>query len=204
MKGGGLRYDWRYYGVLAALNILVIDQVSKWYVLQRLFVDVAREKLDFAAWLLTPQDRVVHVAIRIAEFFNISLVWNTGVSFGMMQSQKTVAMLMLSGIALFAIIGFCIWAWREPRRMVVMPSALIVGGAAGNLLDRFRFGAVLDFLDFHAGKWHWPSFNIADAAIVIGVAMLLWDMWRQGCNKGKNNKSQNSAIVRGSIVDEQV
>lgn len=78
--------------------------------------------------------------------------------------------------ASLVIVGILLtWMWRSGRLLVASALGLIAGGAIGNIVDRVRFGAVTDFLDFHAGGYHWPAFNLADAAIVCGVALLLLD-----------------------------
>lgn len=113
--------------------------------------------------------------LRVTSFFNIVMVWNRGVSFGLFnapdahQAQRWI----LAVFALVAAIALFIWLRREPSPSLAVAVGLISGGALGNGIDRLRFGAVADFFDFHAFGWHWPAFNVADAAIVLGVAWLL-------------------------------
>jgi signal peptidase II len=76
------------------------------------------------------------------------------------------------------LVWLLVWLWRAQGRLIGAALGLIVGGAIGNIIDRYRFGAVFDFLDFHAFGWHWPAFNVADSAIVIGVGLLLLDGFR--------------------------
>jgi signal peptidase II len=102
-------------------------------------------------------------------------VWNTGVSFGLFGSAGASAAWVLSGLALAVVIGLTVWLSRTAEKPAAIGLGLVIGGALGNVVDRIRFGAVFDFLDFHAFGVHWPAFNIADAAIVVGAAVLLVD-----------------------------
>jgi signal peptidase II len=108
--------------------------------------------------------------IEITSFFNLTMVWNHGVSFGMFSSHQQP--LLLSAVAALIVIVLLIWLAKSHDRYLTWGIGLIVGGAIGNIIDRLRFGAVVDFLDFHAFGYHWPAFNIADSAIFIGVVVL--------------------------------
>lgn len=107
----------------------------------------------------------------IARFFNLVHVRNEGVSFGMM---PWAGPWILGGFALAVAAVLAVWLWRAETRAIAAALGLIIGGAIGNVIDRARFGAVFDFLDFHAFGYHWPAFNAADAAITVGVAALLF------------------------------
>ena len=111
----------------------------------------------------------------ITPFFNVVVVWNTGVSFGLLQSKSSLAPLLLSGLALAIVAALAVWLRRAENRFVASALGLVIGGALGNTFDRLAFGAVLDFLDFHVAGYHWPAFNVADSAIVVGVIALLYD-----------------------------
>lgn len=132
---------------------LVVDFVTKWLVLNIVMVP--------------PR------TIEIAPFFNLTLGFNTGVSFGMFRELFLDRPLLLAGIKMVMVAGLLIWAMRTARPMETISLGLIAGGAMGNVLDRMRQGAVTDFLDFHVGSWHWPAFNMADAMIVSGVCVLV-------------------------------
>jgi lipoprotein signal peptidase len=112
--------------------------------------------------------------VRVAPFLNFVLLGNRGVSFGMLNGGGFLPMLItIFGVAV--TVGL-IWSlWRTPSRWAAAGMGLIIGGAIGNLIDRARFGSVVDFVDFFIGDWHWFVFNTADAAICIGVALLLLD-----------------------------
>ena len=85
-----------------------------------------------------------------------------------------------------------IWLWRAPDRLTAAALGLIIGGALGNVLDRLRYQAVPDFLDFHYGTYHWPSFNLADVAIFCGAALLFWDSFRSAQNKPERNHREEN------------
>lgn len=112
----------------------------------------------------------------IPGFFSITYIFNPGAAFGLFGNiSETLRMIMLIGISLiaFAILFYMYIKIREKENIVLIPIALIIGGAVGNLIDRVRFRMVVDFLDFHVGRFHWPAFNIADSAITIGTIILV-------------------------------
>ena len=112
-------------------------------------------------------------AIEVMPFFNLVLVMNKGISFSMFSGFDawilTAVAFFISAILLYFLI-------KEKDAFTRTCLALILGGALGNIVDRIRYKAVVDFLDFHAFGWHWPAFNIADSAICIGVVLLLFRM----------------------------
>lgn len=132
-----------------------------------LLVDVATKWLVVNVVMTQPHD------IEITSFFNLTLGFNSGVSFGMFQNFFRDRPFLLVGITLAIVGGLVVWAMRTDKKLDGIALGLIAGGAAGNVLDRVRQGAVTDFLDFHLGNWHWPAFNMADVAISIGVALLV-------------------------------
>ena len=108
-------------------------------------------------------------------FFRLVVVWNRGVSFGLMGGDAALPPWVLSAVAIAVCIGLFIWLRRTDRALTAWGIGLVMGGAIGNVIDRARWGAVFDFADFHIGRWHWPAFNVADSAIVVGVALMLID-----------------------------
>jgi len=140
---------------LAAV-VLILDQASKWVILTQ-FMD-------------PPQ------VVEVTGFFNLVLTYNTGVSFGLLGgAAATWKPWALGGLALVVSIGLLFWLARQPERLLVLAVGLIVGGALGNALDRAHQPGVVDFLDFYLLGWHWPAFNLADSAIFLGVAILVFD-----------------------------
>ena len=115
----------------------------------------------------------------IAGIFDITHVLNPGGAFGLMANMsavvRTVVFLFISSLAVGLILYFYI---KTPREYVFLSSAfaLIFGGAIGNLIDRVRFGMVVDYLDFYIGKYHWPAFNIADSAITVGIFIFIYHL----------------------------
>jgi len=113
--------------------------------------------------------------IEVTSFFNLVLVWNTGISFGMLQTDGELGRWLLIALALAICVILLFWLRWEQRLPSKIAIWLILAGAIGNVIDRVRYGAVVDFLDFHAFGYHWPAFNVADSVIVVGAAILVVD-----------------------------
>jgi len=113
--------------------------------------------------------------IEVTSFFNIVMVWNKGASFGLFSTQSPWTQAILGGFAIVISIVLAVWMYRARSKWLAVALGLVIGGALGNAIDRAIYGAVADFLDFHAYGYHWPSFNVADIAISVGVVMLLFD-----------------------------
>ncbi len=109
------------------------------------------------------------------DFFRLVIVWNPGVSFGFLGGDKALPPWVLSVVAVAVCVGLFVWLRRIDRPLIGWGIGLVIGGAIGNVIDRARWGAVFDFADFHVGQWHWPAFNVADSAIVVGVGLMLID-----------------------------
>lgn len=151
-------------GLTAATLLLIVDQISKWIILTQ---------------AMSPP-RVIEVT----GFFNLVLAWNRGVSFSLFASDAAFMPYILSAIALLVTVGLFFWLRRQQNRLAALAIGLVMGGAVGNVIDRLRFGAVVDFLDFHLSGYHWPAFNLADSGITIGVILLLLEsffgsFWRK-------------------------
>ncbi|HVC55382.1 MAG TPA: signal peptidase II [Stellaceae bacterium] len=110
----------------------------------------------------------------VTGFFNLVLACNSGVSFGMF-NRAGVNALVFGLVAGVIVIALLVWLGRVRSGFLAVAIGLVIGGAVGNLIDRLRLGAVVDFLDFHLGTWHWPAFNFADSAIFLGVMAMLLD-----------------------------
>jgi len=151
--------------LLLALLVLLADQVGKWAIL---------------LWVMDPP-RIIEVT----GFFNLVLVYNRGVSFGLLASDYTWKPYALAALSLAVVAGLLWWMRRQPGRLPRWGVGLVVGGALGNVIDRFLHPGVVDFLDLHYAGWHWPAFNLADAAIVTGVGLLLLDGLFAGGRDGK-------------------
>jgi signal peptidase II len=147
-------------GAIAALLTLALDQASK-------------------LWLLFVFDIAHRGTVRVTSFFDLVLAWNIGISFGWFQSDSQLVQIALMVIKAVAVIALGIWMARAQTLLATLALGLIIGGAIGNAIDRFAYGAVVDFALFHVqigGKTlNWYVFNLADVAIVAGVAGLLYD-----------------------------
>ena len=151
MNRASLSSAWRWFALAAA--VVLADQLTKAMVLSHF---VLGERLE------------------VTGFFNMVLVYNKGAAFSFLSDAagwQTPALIVFALVAIGIVGSFIV---RSPgRRLLCTGLALILGGALGNLIDRFRFGSVVDFLDFHAQGWHWPAFNAADSAITLGAALII-------------------------------
>ena len=111
----------------------------------------------------------------VTSFFNIIMVWNPGVSFGLFPAESDAGRYFLIGFAVLVIVILTVWLFQATNRWLAVSLGLIIGGASGNVIDRIVYGKVADFFHFYIGDWHWYVFNIADAAIVVGVGLLIID-----------------------------
>jgi signal peptidase II len=147
-------------GVIAAIAALALDQASK-------------------LWLLFVFDIGHRGAVKLTPFLDLVLAWNVGISFGWFQNDSQLAQIILMLVKAVAVTVLAIWMARSRTPIATLALGLIIGGAIGNAIDRFAYGAVVDFALFHVqigGKtFNWYVFNLADVAIVAGVAGLLYD-----------------------------
>ena len=150
---------WRLLAFLA-LILLFLDQASKHLAVKHL-ADVPPKVI-------------------IPDFFNLVLVHNRGAAFGFLNSPDIDWQFWVFLAATFAGCGLIVYLMRSlpPSRALTVGLAGILGGAMGNLVDRVRFRAVVDFLDFYYGEWHWPAFNVADIGICAGAGLVLLIMWK--------------------------
>jgi signal peptidase II len=148
------------FGLIAAITVLVLDQLTK-------------------LWLLHGFGLAHRGVVTVTPFFDLVLAWNPGISFGWFQSNGPVAQIILMSVKAVAVIVLAIWMARSRTLLATLALGMIIGGAIGNGIDSFAYGAVVDFALFHvqiAGNtYNWYVFNLADCAIVAGVAGLLYD-----------------------------
>lgn len=147
-------------GLATAPVVLILDQISKYWVLEHVMVP----------------PRVIEVT----SFFNLVMGWNRGVTFGLFNTDSPLNAWILPFLAAVICGLLIVWMARTPRLIVGVCLGLVVGGAVGNVIDRLRFGAVFDFLDVHVAGYHWPAFNVADSAITIGVILMIIDSFVGG------------------------
>jgi signal peptidase II len=147
-------------GIIAAVLVLALDQASKF-------------------WLLRVFDIGRRGAVQLTPFLDLVLAWNPGISFGWFQNDGPTAQIILMLIKAVAVIILAIWMARSRTLLATVALGLIIGGAVGNAIDRFAYGAVVDFALFHVqiggNTFNWYVFNLADVAIVAGAAALLYD-----------------------------
>ena len=146
-----------WFGLGVALAVIIADQAAKAWVLA-----------FFAGHDGVPVDVVT-------PFFNVVLSGNRGVSFGLFNNNAAMNTAIFTTLAAAIVVALVAWLRRAHSPVIRLALGLIIGGAIGNAVDRLTRGAVVDFLDFHLGDWHWFAFNIADAAICLGVVALLLD-----------------------------
>jgi signal peptidase II len=146
----------RKYHFLVAIAVVFLDRVTKWLVAARMDL---------------------HDSISVLPgFFQVTYVQNSGAAFGLFaesRSEWTTTMLVLFSLVALIVVSVMLWKNSHSLTVTGIGLALIMGGALGNLWDRLLYGRVVDFFDFYLGSYHWPAFNIADSAIVIGAGLLV-------------------------------
>ena len=146
------------FGLLAALVVLAADQASKWWVLNVLDLPDLRQ-------------------VVLLPVLNLTMVWNRGVTFGLLNGLGSWGHVVLAAVALAVVVALGLWLRKAESRTMAVAIGSIAGGAVGNVIDRVRFGGVVDFIHAHIdtawGDFSWYVFNVADAAIVCGVAVLI-------------------------------
>jgi signal peptidase II len=145
----------RAVALIAVFLVFLLDQATKWVVTYPLQLEMRR-------------------TIEITDFFNLHWTENYGVSMGFLTASSETGRWLLIGLTGAIATFVAVWMWREKRRDDSIALALVLGGALGNIVDRLRFGHVVDFADLHFGEWRpFLVFNVADAAITVGVLLLL-------------------------------
>ena len=143
------------------------------------FIDFITKELIIELIFLPPKQ------IKIFDFLNLSPVWNPGISFGIFSDKVWIGKKIIPFVALVVIV-WMIFNINLMSRLQQISAGLISGGATGNVIDRFKFGSVVDFIDFHINNWHWPAFNFADSAIFTGAVLWIYCIFRDE-NKGEFN-----------------
>ena len=157
---------------------------------------IAAFGLDQGTKALALNTPALEHGVEVLHFLTLVRVLNDGVSFGMLGGIVPWWGLVVLATAIMA--WLLIWLWRAPNRLTAAALGLVIGGALGNVIDRLRYQAVPDFLDFHFGTYHWPSFNLADVAIFCGAALLFWDGFRATKDKpGHQEQDQREGNITG-------
>ncbi len=143
---------------VVALTVAMLDQTTKWAILT----------------IVMTSSQI----IEITPFFNLALGFNRGISFGML-GDGIIGPNFLSGLSLLIVACMAFFTVRATDTVEAGALGAVIGGALGNIADRLHHGSVTDFLDFHLNDRHWPTFNLADIGIVVGVGMMLLNEWRR-------------------------
>lgn len=157
-------------GIGLGVVVLAADQASKYAVLHQLG--------------LTDGHMLVLLPV-----LNFVLVWNHGVTFGMFNGLGAWGIVILAAVALAVVTALGVWLWNTERLVTTLAIGAIAGGAIGNVLDRLRYGAVVDFIQAHIGAYSWYVFNVGDAAIVCGVGVLMAESLLRGNATGDRKAS---------------
>ena len=165
--------------LMIILAIVLLDQFTKGVLVNLI---TGRVPVTAPAWELIP---VPYLMAHVTNFFNVVFTWNPGTSFSLFRALGESAPIVIIVITAFVIGFLAYYMSRRSASYERMPLAFIIGGALGNLIDRVRFGAVIDFLDFHIGGAHWPAFNVADIFICVGVGLYIlnWLLARRHLKK---------------------
>jgi signal peptidase II len=145
---------WSAYGL--AVLVVVLDQLSKY-------------------WILNVFQLPIRGSVPVAGPVKLTMVWNQGVSFGLLRADQDLTRWGLAAFSIGVAIVLAVWARKAERPVLGVALGLVMGGAVGNVIDRIRFGAVADFIDVSALHFPW-IFNVADSAITVGIGLLLLDM----------------------------
>lgn len=140
-------------GLSLAFLVVVLDQLSKYVIMNIVLGDL--------------------VGINYTNFFNLVKAWNKGVSFSMFDNNNPYGPYILAAVSIAIVVFLLFWLKKETQKPLQIAIGFIIGGAIGNVIDRFRFGAVFDFLDVFYNNYHWPAFNVADSFICIGAAIII-------------------------------
>jgi signal peptidase II len=165
--------------IIIICSIIMADQYSKWYVMENMLREGTANH-DFYNWFMSPKKVPVFVTERdhfrtlmLLPQLNLVMVWNQGISFGLFNTSAEWVPLAFIALSLAVSAGMVFWLALNTHRITALALGFITGGALGNVIDRVRFNAVADFIDFHLGEHHWPAFNVADSSIVFGAFLLM-------------------------------
>lgn len=148
--------DYSRIGLLWASVVFAIDQASKY-------------------WLVQVYQLAEKGVVTITSFFDLVMVWNEGISYGLFQQTSFGGQVLLICLAFIVTIALVVWLARSDSLIAAISLGLVIGGAIGNGIDRVIYGAVADFASFHVKDFYWYVFNVADVAIVAGVIGLMYD-----------------------------
>lgn len=157
-------------GLVIAAIALILDQLSKY-------------------WILAIYDLPQKTSVEILPFFSLTMVWNKGISLGLFQAGSDVARWALVAVTAIVTVFLVFWLAKAQAKLLKIALGLVIGGALGNIIDRIHLGAVADFIHLHGFGYSFYVFNVADAAISVGVGLLLLDAYFLS---GKKDKPQEN------------
>lgn len=158
-------------GIAIAIFTIIADQLNKWY-------------------LIVVFDIPSKSPIEVTFFFDLVMVWNRGISFGLFQSEYSIY--IFSVLSVFIVIILLFWLKDNDKKIISVALGLLIGGALGNVIDRLNYGAVADFYYFHIGDNYFPAFNIADSSVFIGACMLIIDSLFFDKKEGEDRNDENN------------
>lgn len=161
---------WFFLGIAIAVTISFFDLLTKKMIFNLIDRNLQNQQISDLIYASNAENN----ELQIFSFFSLVKVWNKGVSFGMFNQLKNsdiIFSIIQGSIGLVLLF----WLYQVKKPYLAIALGLVIGGAFGNTIDRFRNGAVADFLDFHIASYHWPAFNLADSSIFIGITILLCD-----------------------------
>lgn len=180
-----------FLGFVIICAVIIADQYTKWLVIETMLRMDSPTSVGFVEWFTTQKkiaffvtERESFKIITLTPFLDFVMVWNQGISFGMLDTPH-MPLVLISTSTLISML-MILWLALTRRRIMSVALGLVVGGALANVMDRVRFGAVADFIDLHANGRHWPAFNVADSCIVLGALILtLGTLFEKDPNRGK-------------------
>ena len=170
--------------LIVIITVFGLDRLSKWYL---------HDVFDLPS----------KSSIEILRFFSLTTVWNRGISMGMFQADDDTGRWLLIGLTGLITILLIGWLTRAKDSLLQMALALVIGGSLGNIWDRVSYGAVFDFLHFHAFNWSFYVFNVADASITFGVILLLWDALLSPQNENKQGANKGEPVISSSTQGDK-
>jgi len=165
------------FGLSVALVAFVVDRLSKW-------------------WLIDVFGITERGIVKILPFFDVVMVWNRGISYGLFQADTGLGIAILASFAILVTVALSLWLARIHHPLMALSIGLIIGGAVGNIYDRIAFGAVADFFSLHAYGYYWYIFNIADIWIAIGVTLMIYDAFFPVAEEGEAGQSGSDKAKR--------
>lgn len=160
------------FALIISVFTIFLDQINKWYMIH---VFDIRSKSP----------------VEVTSFFDLVMVWNRGISFGMFQSEYSIYIFSVLSVCIVLVLLY--WLSTNEKKLISIALGFMIGGAIANVIDRLHYEAVADLFSFHIGDNYFPAFNIADSAVFIGACMLITDSLFFDKNDNKGKKDENNS-----------